>query len=327
MARKNSKTTIIDYDNNIKKSNELSMAKLNQGLSLNQMQLFAYAIFSTQKNGVTEFRKHEFQDKFGMKDYKTEDAYEDSDKVSALRFSTEDLENNKFSFTNVFSSIEYEDGVFNFEWNRKMIPHILELKTYSLIDLTIVSKFKSGFSWTLYDYLKGHYGNWHKELSKEALMNLFSVENRATYNKNTNRFKHSVLDVAIKEINDHTELKVWYTENKTGNKITSFVLHWSTGKQLAGATSKQVSLLQEIHNEIDKNLFDYLAVKNSEIANELIIRIKTINLEVERGLSTTEADKYIKESLAAYKELEGLAELGNKPKRDTSIYYNWLEEK
>ncbi len=326
MARKNNKTTIIDYDNNIKKSNELSMAKLNQGLSLNQMQLFAYAIFSTQQNGVTEFRKHEFQDKFGMKDYKTEDAYEDSDKVSALRFSTEDLENNKFSFTNVFSSIEYEDGVFNFEWNRKMIPHILELKTYSLIDLTIVSKFKSGFSWTLYDYLKGHYGNWHKELSKEALMNLFSVENRATYNKNTNRFKHSVLDVAIKEINDHTELKVWYTENKTGNKITSFVLHWSTGKQLAGATEKQFKLLKEIHNEVEKNMFDYLSVKDIETARNYIIKIKEIGIQMKKGMSIAEADESIKESLEYYKQLEHLVEMNGK-QRDTSIYYNWLEEK
>ena len=302
------------------------MAKLNQGLSLNQMQLFAYAIFSTQQNGVTEFRKHEFQDKFGLKNYKTEDAYEDSDKVSALRFSTEDLENNKFSFTNVFSSIEYEDGIFNFEWNRKMIPHILELKTYSLIDLTVVSKFKSGFSWTLYEYLKGHYGNWHKELSKEALMNLFSVENRVTYNKNTNRFKHSVLDVAIKEINDHTELKVWYTENKTGNKITSFVLHWSTGKQLAGATEKQIKLLKEIHDEVEMNMFDYLSVKNIETARNYIIKIKEIGLQIKKGMSSIEADESIKESLEYYKQLEHLIEIDGK-ERDTSIYYNWLEEK
>ncbi|TMN18788.1 replication initiation protein [Lentibacillus cibarius] len=171
---RNSKTEhLIDYSNTIKKSNELSMAKLNQGLTLNQMQLLAYAIFSTQQNGKTEFRKYEFQDKFGIKDYKTDDAYEDSDKVSTLRFSTQDLENDKFSFTNVFSSIEYENGHFTFEWNKKMIPYILELKKkYVLTDLTITSNFKSGFSWILYDYLKAHYGYWHKEISKDALMNL-----------------------------------------------------------------------------------------------------------------------------------------------------------
>ena len=157
-------------------------------------------------------------------------------------------------------------------------------------------------------------------------MNLFSVENRATYNKNTNRFKHSVLDVAIKEINDHTELKVWYTENKTGNKITSFVLHWSTGKQLAGATEKQFKLLKEVHNEIEKNMFYYLSVKDIETARNYIINIKEIGLQMKKGMSIAEADESIKESLSYYKQLEHLVEMNGK-QRDTSIYYNWLEEK
>lgn len=60
-----------------------------------------------------------------------------------------------------------------------MIPHILELKEkYIITDLTITSQFKSGFSWTLYEYLKAHYGYWHKPISKEALMRLFGVENK-----------------------------------------------------------------------------------------------------------------------------------------------------
>ena len=84
----NSREQPIDYSNSIKKSNELSMAKMNQGLTLNQMQLLAYAIYSTQQDGRTSFRKHEFQDKFGLQNYKTEDAYEDSQKLSLLQFTT-----------------------------------------------------------------------------------------------------------------------------------------------------------------------------------------------------------------------------------------------
>lgn len=44
MGRENSKIISINYDNSLKKSNELSMAKLSQGLSLNQIQLLAFAI-------------------------------------------------------------------------------------------------------------------------------------------------------------------------------------------------------------------------------------------------------------------------------------------
>lgn len=325
MVRKNNKEKNIDYERSIKKSNEISMAKLNQGLTLNQMQLLAYAIYSTQQDGNTEFRKHEFQDKFGIEQYRTEDAYSDSGKISSLQFSTQNLEEKKFKFVNVFSSIDYDNGVFTFKWNSDFVPHILELKTYSLIDLTITSKFRSGFSWTLYEYLKAHFGNWYKEVSKEVLMKLFNVEDRVTYVKSTAQFKRGVLDVAIEEINKHSEFEVWYTEKKIGNKITGFVLHWSTGKTSASATEKQITLLREIHAEVEKSMFDYLTLNNIDQARTHIISIKNMHNELTKGLSTEKASEYIQESLLHYKQLETLLESeGNK--RDTSFYYNWLEE-
>lgn len=325
MSRKNSKNQLVDYSNSIKKSNDLSMGKLSYGLSLNQMQLLAFAIYSTQQDGSTGFIKADFEKKFELDEYRTDHANEDAKALYDLGFATVDLENNSFDYLRVFQRISYDKGKFKFKWTDDMLPHILELKTYSLTDLTITSKFKSGFSWTLYEYLKGHYGNWHKELSKAALMKLFNTDKVVSYQKNTGLFKSKVLNLAIKEINEHTELDVWYTEKKTGNKITGFLLHWSTGTQLAGATAKQVKLLQEIHNEVEKNMFDYLSVKNIEEARRYIIKIKEIYFQVEKGVSIKKADEFIKESLDYYKQLEYLVETNGK-QRDTSIYYNWLEE-
>ena len=325
MSRKNNKEKITSSKNEIKKSNKLSMAKMNEGLSLNQMQLLAYAVFSTQQDGNTEFNKHDLEKKFNI-DYKTKHAKEAAQKVSIVQFSIEDLENDYFEFWNVFKAIKYKNGKFTFKWNEEFIPHILEIKEkYVLTDLAVTSNFKSNFSWTLYEYLKAHYGNWFKELSKEALMKLFSVENRVTYQKSTAQLKRTVLDTAISEINQHTELDVWYTEKKAGNKIVGFVLHWTTGKTAPSATTKQIKLLKEVHDEVDKNILDYLQVNNSDLAKQNIIRIKTINEHVKKGLSISEADDYIKESLEAYKQLEHLLENHGK-QRDTSIYYNWLEE-
>lgn len=328
MDSKNINTHSINYSNTIRKSNELSMAKLNQGLALNQMQLLAFAIFSTQQNGKTEFRKHEFQNKFGIKDYKTDDAYTDSQRLSILQFSTQDLENDKFSFTNVFGSIKYDNGHFTFKWNEDMIPHILELKEkYVLTDLTITSNFRSGFSWILYDYLKAHYGYWHKELSKDSLMKLFAVEERKTYQNSTAQLKRSVLDVAIAELNKYTELEVWYSQEKVGNKITGFTLRWSTGKREAGATDRQIALLREIHDEVEKKVFDYLALKNSnslDIARTHILRIKEINQQVNEKLAFKQADDFIQEAKLLYGQLQKLIKNDGK-ERDTSFYFNWLE--
>lgn len=323
--RENKKQQLISHESSIKKSNEISMARLNNGLTLNQMQLLAYAIYSTQQDGKTEFNKHEFEKKFNL-DYKTKHAKEDAMKITSIQFSIEDLENDYFEYWNVFKTIKYDKGAFTFRWNEEFIPHILELKDkYVLTDLTITSNFKSGFSWILYEYLKGHYGNWHKELTKEAMMRLFSVESVKSYQRNTALLKVRVLELAIKEINEHTELEVWYTENKIGNKITGFVLHWSTGDTVASATEKQIKLLKEIHDEVEKSMFDYLAVKKVESARDLIIKIKEINTLVKKGMSIKEADNYIQESLAIYRQLEKLLERDGE-ERDTSIYYNWLEE-
>src|SRR5699024_372202 len=164
-----------------------------------------------------------------------------------------------------FGSIKYKDGLFNFKWNEEFIPHILELKEkYVTTDLTITSKFKSSFSWILYDYLKAYYGYWNIKLSKNACMRLFGVENKKTYQTNTGRFKVSVLDIAINEINRFTELEVWYTEKKEGRSIVGFELHWSTGKRETKATDKQLSLLRDIHDEVDRKMFDYISIQDIE---------------------------------------------------------------
>lgn len=44
---------------------------------------------------------------FDINQYRIEDVYKDSDKTSKLRFSTFDLENEEFSFTNGFSLIKF----------------------------------------------------------------------------------------------------------------------------------------------------------------------------------------------------------------------------
>jgi len=115
MNQKDQNTYAVDYFNTIKKSNELSMAELNYGLALNQIQLFTFAIFSTQQNGKTEFRKHEFQEKFGINQYRTEDAYADTEKIMGLKVSVKDLEQDYFKFTNVFAEMTYHKGNFKFE--------------------------------------------------------------------------------------------------------------------------------------------------------------------------------------------------------------------
>ncbi|KPH69850.1 MULTISPECIES: replication initiation protein [Bacillaceae] len=329
MVRKNEKQQIFSYENSIRKSNDLSMAKLSQGLTLNQMQLLAYAIYSTQQDGKTEFIKADFEKKFNIEKYRTKDAYEDSDKILSLKVSTQDLENDKFKFWNAFSNMEYDKGQFIFEWNPKMIPHILELKEkYVTTDLTITSQFKSGFSWTLYDYLRAHYGYWHKLISKESLMKLFGVEKRKTY-QNSAQFKRGVLDVAIAEINKFTELDVRYEEEKKGRTIVGFDLIWSNGTSQKSATKKQMKELKVIVDTIiqDSLIFvDLNDEKDRQRAITIVKETKDMIPHTSEPICITyeKIDEMIQK---ANHNLKALNDMLKKEKgRDTSFYYNWLEE-
>lgn len=337
MVRKNAKKQLISYENSIKKSNELSMAKLNQGLSLNQMQLLAFSIFCTQQDGVTEFHKADFEKKFGMTKYKTEDAKKDSQRILSLQAGIDDLENDSFEYWNVFRKMKYDHGLFRFTWAEEMIPHILELKEkYITTDLTIASKFKSSFTWTLYDYIKAHHGFWHKVISKEDLLKLFGVEKTKTYLENTGRFKKSVLDIAIKEINEHTELEVWYKVEKEGRAITAFDLVWSNGEKITTATKKQIKEIQSILEIVFEDMFQYVNIndeRDRQRAINLIREIEEMRVFTEEPVSITKekADELIKKSVWNFRELNRLLEKNHKSVSPESIkkveFYNWLEER
>ena len=86
-----------------------------------------------------------------------------------------------------------------------------------------------------------------------------------------------------------------------------------------------MNLLDEIYNEINNNMFDYFSIKDVETARKYIIKAKDMDLKVKKGISSETANDYIKELLDIYKQLENLIEIDGK-KRDTSVYYNWLEE-
>ena len=329
IVRESKKSNIYFTEHSIKKSNELSIAKMNQGLTLNQMQLFAYAIFSTQKDGKTEFRKHEFEKKFDIAQIRPTDAMDDAYRLLDLKIQMKDTNEEKSRGHNVFTDYFYDRGKFSFKWNDSFIPHILELKEkYIITDLKMTSKFKSSFSWILYEYLKGHYGYWYIEHTKSELMNLFCVEKVKSYQNNTSIFKNKVLDVAIKDINLYTELEVWYKEVKKGRKITGFLISWATGKQQAGATEKQLNAIYEIYNEVDKNMRIYFTLespKRLELARDYIIRLNNIQKQINKDLTVKQAKEIIKEVKYLYTCLQKLIENDNY-NRDTSFYYDWINE-
>lgn len=277
-TRTNEKVISFDISNSFKKSNTLSLAKLNHGLTLNQTQLLSFAIYNTQHSKETHFYKDDFEEKFGLQQYRPEYAYEDVDKLMEVRFSTQDLSNDSFDFYNVFQRIKFEDGLFTFKWGEDILPHIIDLKEkYVLTDLKSSAKFNSGYSWILYDYLRALYGRSKIYLSKEELLNLFNVEKVQTYNKNVTSFRKRVIDVAISEINEFTELKVSLHEKKKGRKILGFEIRWSRGTLKRMATESQIKKFKELLRYSRSKELEYINMEDLTKREQCIRHIREMN--------------------------------------------------
>jgi plasmid replication initiation protein len=321
---------MISNESSIKKSNELSMAKLNAGLTLNQVQLLAFAIYTTQQKNVTTFQRKDFLKRFELVQYTTKEINDDVEAIFNLYFSTLNLENEKFKYQHIFQSISYDKGAFEFTWADSVLPHILSLKSnYVVTDLNITSQFKSSFSWAFYEYLKAHYGYWHKELSKEALLRLFGVDKKKSYVGNTALFKKYVLDVAIKEIVTLTEIDVSYKEIKKGRSITGFDIIWSAGVLTGSATNKQIEELERILTIISDDALDFMDLKSDDDrkrASELIKESAKLNVHTEKPISITKdrADVLIKKANQYLQELQRLKASADENKVP---FYNWLEER
>lgn len=329
-GRKNDKKILVENSDMIKKSNELSLVKMNQGLTLNQMQLLAYAIYTTQQGNTSTFIKADFERKFDMKNYTITRAKSDVKKLLDIKFSYEDLENEEFVFWNVFQSIRYNGGTFSFKWTDDMIPHIIDLKNkYILTDLTIASKFISNSSWILYDYLRAKYGCWYVTLSKEGLMSLFDVENVPSYKRNTSAFKDRVLNIAIEEINKNTEIEAYYDEIKEGRSIIGFTINWSTGKQLKKASNKQMDILTNTINAIFKDTFMYMEIKGDDDRHKALMIIRELQqiqlnyLYQDVGLTNDKCSELTKKANDGLETLNELLE--KKDKKIEVPLHNWLE--
>lgn len=230
--------------------------------------------------------------------------------------------------------MEYDVGQFTFEWNSKILPHILELKQkYVVTDLKITSKFKSSYSWRLYEYLKGHYGYFSLKYTKQEIFKLFNVEHIKTYQSKITDFKRGVLNVAIKEINKLTELQVRYKEHKKGRSITHFELFWNIGQTAERASSKQLDHISSMLDKIEANTLTYIDLNNEEYREYAINLVKHSKeyeslLDPNTEITVEKADEVIKTLQFNLSMLESMPEkdANKSDKKEPFPDYNWLED-
>ena len=137
---------------------------------------------------------------------------------------------------NWMSHIDYYpgDGKVILQFSKGIIPYLSELsKNFTRYKLTSVTQFKSTYSIRLYELLVQWLSVGKRELEVDWLKKQLQVE--ANYTR-VNDFKKWVVDVAVNEINQHSNIWVKYTQRKEGRIITHFCFEF--GKKDMEITTK-----------------------------------------------------------------------------------------
>jgi len=159
-----------------------------------------------------------------------------------------DGKNGDFEIYNWFSRIKYVAGEAKFlvRFEEGLKPYLLELKErFVSYNLQYILPLTSTYSVRIYQLLKEYEKLTKRYFEVEELMELLQVpKSYKLYSK----FKQGVLNVTIKEINEHTDISISIEEEKQGRKVTRLIfrIHKNETKK----------------NEVQAQLFDAQAPKD-----------------------------------------------------------------
>lgn len=178
---------------------------------------------------------------------------------------------NERHFWNWFSGFIYRrgKGEFEFRINPDIQPYLLELKDcFSIYRLADVYQFKSAYTWKLYENLNRwkKSGSWYVEI--KVLKSYLGADKK--YSR-FNSFRERILNPAIEEINEKSDLNVGY--EKEIDRISVVALKFFIFK-------KPTDDIIEVDNpkNILSRMFLICGIKN-KVAESYIKRICELNKE------------------------------------------------
>jgi len=125
---------------------------------------------------------------------------------------------------NWFSDIEYIRGQAKFKvrFSEKLKPYLFELKErFVSYNLKYILPLTSTYSVRIYQLLKEYEKLKIRYFDVKELQDILQVPK--SYKTSYKDFKRNVLEVALREINEHTDISISMQEDKDGRKITRLI--------------------------------------------------------------------------------------------------------
>ncbi len=160
-------------------------------------------------------------------------------RVLVIDTPTEDIKQSQIRW---LSRIDYlnKKGVIRLTFSPEIIPYLSELnRDFTKYQLENVFNFKSVYSTRIYELLV-RWGGREKEVCVDWIKERLQIENK--YSRMDN-FKKNVIDMAMKEINRDTNVKVDYKPVKKGRNIVAFKFTYTITQP-----QKKASLQQQQHS-------------------------------------------------------------------------------
>lgn len=147
---------------------------------------------------------------------------------------------------------KYENGIFEFELNYKLIPYFVKIKgPYTRYYLKYFGLLKSAYAIKLYKLLYQYLKIGNRKFVIEDLKKQFGIKNDKY--KNYGDFKRRVIDLSIKQINEYTDIFVTYNEIKEGNRVVELRFYFNKSEKLCDV-------------ELNNDKSDILGIDNSNDA-------------------------------------------------------------
>ena len=186
---------------------------------------FIYAFISTIKDEDERFKSYsltlkELENKLGkrLELKKIEYIFE-----SLIKKSFKVHNDKKLAVYSFFTYIEYdkETQTLSVDFNERLKPHLIQLKTYAKGNFKYILQFKSEYSKRIYMLLSQWKSAGKKLYAVDELRDMLAVPKKATYGE----FKRSSLAKAEKELKEKGDIFFTFEEQKQGRKVTHILFN------------------------------------------------------------------------------------------------------
>lgn len=127
-----------------------------------------------------------------------------------------------------FQRISYRNGILSFRLNDLIKPYLLQLDKYFLkYEFNTAISFKSIYALRIYEIIKTLYGSCQKSktIFDINLKDLREMTDTADKFEKISHFKSKVLDIAVREISEYSDISLSYKTKKRGRSIDSIIFY------------------------------------------------------------------------------------------------------